>query len=57
MYGIGFDTELRTRLKPGRVMACLAQGACLIRGKVRVQKFSPFSSKLSIPQLARQKIS
>jgi hypothetical protein len=27
----------KTRLSPGRVMVCLAQGACLIRAKVWVQ--------------------
>jgi len=28
--------KLRTRLSPGRVMVWLAQGACLVRAKVRV---------------------
>jgi len=28
--------NLRTRFSPGRVMVCLAQGACLIRAEVGV---------------------
>ena len=46
------EIKLETRLSPGRVVVCLAQGACLVRAKVRVQKSFPFTSKLSILQLA-----
>ena len=40
---LGFEPESgvksKTRLSPGRVMVCPAQGACIVRAKVRVQGY------------------
>ena len=36
-FELDFGVKLKTRLSPGRIVVWAAQGACLVRAKVRAQ--------------------